>query len=131
MADMTERTTNEATALNEATDRVIREMTQVHVSDDAVQRVMARVRAASDTERAAATADRFGGFGALFAPRVSWGMMAATAALAAIVAAGVTLVAVQATSHGDGTALTASVAPPNPAAPVVSPVRRTQTTPRP
>jgi hypothetical protein len=98
-----QRTTSDAAALDEATDRVIREMTRVEVPEDAVARVMARVRgAAADAGGVAAGVDAGarsaagrqparGWFGALLEPRVSWGMTAAAAALAAIVAVGVTL----------------------------------------
>ena len=103
---MTERMFKDAAALDEATDHVIRDMTQVQVSDDAVRRVMARVRAVGASEPQ-------GWFGALMAPRVSWGLMASTAALAAIVAAGLTLVAVRDPSAFGGE-------PPNPKAPVVT-----------
>jgi hypothetical protein len=119
---MTEEPTAKETGLDEATDRVIREMTQVHVSEDAVARVMARVRAADGAEQ---TAGGAGWLGALLVPRVSWGLMAATATLAAIVAAGVTLVAVRGGVHGTGTAATVATnaGPTEPTAPVVTPVK--------
>jgi hypothetical protein len=119
---MTDERTARETALDDATDGVIREMTHVELSDDAVTRVMARVRAARGTEQ------RSGGglFGVLLAPRVSWGLAAATAALAAIVAAGVTLVAVRGDhgDHGPAATMAAKVTPPNPVAPVITPLRR-------
>ena len=78
---MTERIFKDAAALEEATDHVIRDMTQVDVSEDAVRRVMARVRAAGagDANETRSRSES-GWFGALLAPRVSWGMMASTAA---------------------------------------------------
>lgn len=113
--DRTATETATGTALDEATGRVIREMTQVDVSEDAVARVMARVRAADGAER---PADE-GWLGSLLAPRVSWGLMAATATLAAVVAAGVTLVAVRGTHES----LAANAAPPEPTSPVVTPIK--------
>jgi hypothetical protein len=90
-----ERTTRDSAALNDATDDVIRKMTQVQVPDDAVARVMARVRGAAAGAAGDSTAGvrqpAQGWFGALLEPRVSWGMTAAAAALAAILAVGVTL----------------------------------------
>src|SRR5690242_2866326 len=88
-------------------------MTQVNMSEDAVRRVMARVRAAG-AGNAIETRSRSesGWFGALLAPRVSWGMMASTAALTAFVAAGLTLLAVR--DSGE---------PPNPKAPVATVAR--------
>jgi hypothetical protein len=108
---MTERMFKDAAALEEATDQVIRDMTQVQVSEDVVRRVMARVRAAGDANETRSRSES-GWFGALLAPRVSWGLMASTAALTAIVAAGLTLVAVR--DNGE---------PPNPKAPVVTVAR--------
>jgi hypothetical protein len=116
---MTERMFKDAAALEEATDHVIRDMTQMNVSEDAVRRVMARVRAAG-AGGAIETRSRSesGWFGALLAPRVSWGMMASAAALTAFVAAGLTLLVVR-----DGGE------PPNPKAPVATVARHTPATP--
>lgn len=120
-----ERTANDAAALDEATDRVIREMTHVELSEDAVTRVMARVRATRGGAEAGADAGDGlprGILGVLLAPRVSWGLAVATAAVAAIVAAGVTLVAVRG-DHGVASKVAANATPPNPIAPVITPVK--------
>jgi hypothetical protein len=134
MAD--ERVAKDSTALDEATDRVIREMTQVDVSDDAVTRVMARVRAArgaavdglaaagiaagasaaaTATDASAGRTSTRGWFGALLEPRVSWGTVAAAAALAAIVAAGVTTLVLRGERHASAP-LVATALPPTGAA---------------
>jgi hypothetical protein len=121
---MTERLFKDAAALEAATDHVIRDLTQVHVSEDAVRRVMARVRAAGAGD-ATETRSRSesGWFGALLAPRVSWGMMASTAALTAFVAAGLTLLVVRDIGRD-------SSEPPNPKAPVATVARHAPITNR-
>jgi hypothetical protein len=116
-----DRTANDAAALDQATDRVIREMTHVELSEDAVTRVMARIRTSRSGAEAMAGAGG-GLLGTLLAPRVSWGLAVATAALAAIVAAGVTLVAVRG-EHGFASKVATNATPPNPVAPVITPVK--------
>jgi hypothetical protein len=127
-----ERMIKEAAALDEATDHVIREMTQVNMSDDAVSRVMARISARTGEGATGAERPRGGWFDALWAPRIAWSTAAATAALAAIVATGLTLVAVRSLAHDNGSGsaargLTAAAngaataGPTEPTAPVVTP----------